>query len=285
MKNFGLIYHDILSAVMSHGIVEKNRRTDTHIRMLPEGISFALHLNDNVLPTCGLRKTKPWHAAAEAAWCFMGHDHINWLRQHTKAWDQFAEPDGRLPQAYGARWKFAFSETNDHGIQCDQVAEAVRRLENDMSDRRVWITSYHPVEDLVKTGQKTVPCPVGFSLSIMDGQLCSSLMIRSSDLYFGLPYDVMRHALVMAAFAATLGVGLGHMRVTLAHPHVYRPQWPNVISMLGNVVKIPYIVMPNWKIDHIVKSPNEYVALVSNRCNIVPAEYWPAYEGKSEVVK
>lgn len=287
MKNFGLVYRDILTDVMSRGMVEMNRRTNTHIRMLPEGISFALHLNDNVLPTCGLRRTKPWHAAAETAWCLLGHDHTDWLRKYTKVWDPFCDVvDGsyKLPQAYGARWLHAFSDIMEE-IPCNQIDEAIERLENDDSDRRVWITSYHPVEDLVKTGQKTVPCPVGFSLSVMDGQLCSSLMIRSSDLYFGLPYDVMRHALLMAALASTMGIGLGYMRVTLAHPHIYRTQWGHVNGMLSNPVSCPKIMMPIAGMEKIVNDPDAYVETVKAVCEAVPEEYWPTYIGKSEVVR
>lgn len=287
MRNFGLVYRDVLDDVMSRGVVETNHRTNTQIRMLPEGISFALHLNDNVLPTCGLRRTKPWHAAAEAAWCLLGHDHTDWLRKYTKVWDPFCEvvnSSYRLSQAYGARWLHAFSDIMEE-IPCNQIDEAMERLGDDSSDRRIWITSYHPVEDLVKTGQKTVPCPVGFSLSVMDGQLCSSLMIRSSDLYYGLPYDVMRHAFLMAAFASTLGIGLGHMRVTLAHPHVYRPQWANVTAMLSQSVACPRISLPMAAISFLTHNPDEYVELIKRQCDSVPEEYWPSYEGKSEVVK
>lgn len=274
MKNFATIYHEILSTVMAHGIVEMNKRTNTLIRMLPEGISFAINLNDNTVPTCGLRRTKPWVAAAEAAWCLLGHDHINWLKKYTSTWDQFAEADGKLPQAYGARWLHAFSDLLEE-IPCNQIEEAISRLEDDMSDRRIWITTYHPVEDLVKTGQKTVPCPVGFSLSVMDSQLCSSLMIRSSDLYFGLPYDVMRHAFIMSIFANTLGIGVGYMRVTLAHPHIYKPQWDNVVQMLNSDPMTPRIVMPHAAINAVAKEPDWYVELVKERCLKVPEEYWP----------
>lgn len=282
---FGQIYHKILSDVMSFGTVEKNNRTNTLIRMLPEGVSFSLNISDHILPTCGLRRTKPWHSAAEAAWCFLGHDHIRWLQTHLKVWDQFADEKGNLEQAYGARWRHGFADIMEE-MPCDQVAIAIERLNADSTDRRIWITSYSPIEDLAKTGQKTVPCPVGFSLAIMGDQLCSTLMIRSSDLYFGLPYDVMRHAFVMSAFAASLGVGLGHMRITLAHPHVYKPQWKNVTEMINNnTVNHPIIKIPVVSIESIAKNPDKYVELVKTICNAIPADRWPDYDPKSEVVK
>jgi len=168
---FAKHYHDLVSRILGDGGYEVNHRTQSGIKLLPGGYSFSINLNDNILPTCGLRRTRPHIAAAETAWCFMGDTSLAWLQKHTKTWNSFAD-DGRIPQAYGYRWKWAFA--------VNQIQLAIDRLIKDSTDRRVWISSYHP-EDLVDSKQKTVPCPVGFTLSIFEGCLNSTFVIRSSD--------------------------------------------------------------------------------------------------------
>lgn len=282
-------------------VEELNQRTGSRIRALPAGASFVVDLWDRVLPTCGLRRTRPHIAAAEAAWCVLGHAHVDWLRKWTKVWDAFAdvtdcakcdgtgrmveeypcaECDGSgktywLEQAYGNRWRVSL------GI--DQLATAMARLKKDPSDRRVWISSWDPSVDILDLGQKTVPCPVGFTLSVLGDRLNSTLMIRSSDLYMGLPYDVLRHALVMNMVACSLGTGMGHMRVTLAHPHLYERHYDLAANMIGMEPVVPQIQMPaGWAVGVVYDNPDGYVALVKRLCD---AALWPPYDPKSEVVR
>lgn len=305
---FSNAYYMMVSVCLQgrESVEELNQRTGQKIRALPGGASFRIDLSPGVLPLIGQRKTFPHVAAAETAWCLLGHYHINWLRQHTQVWDRFADvkdciicegsgkldsscyegkPNGIcmncqgsgktywLKQAYGNRWRNAF------GV--DQLAIGLERLRADSSDRRVWISSWDPGEDIRAAGQKTVPCPVGFTLNIMGGKLNSALMIRSSDLYYGLPYDVMRHALVMDACAASLGVKPGIMRVTLAHPHVYERQWSEASQMLAQEPVVPEISLPGLTVEQVMDTPDGYVAAMKAAAH---ARIWPSFRGQTEVV-
>lgn len=304
--SFALTYREILRACLERGAVETNHRTGATIKALTSGASFTVPLFAGILPTCGVRKTKPHIAAAENAWCILGHDHVDWLRRHTRVWDAFAtikdcvpcdgegsvlhngvrvstekcdHCDGtgktfELPQAYGHRWRHAFG--------LDQLATGIERLRIDPSDRRVWISSWHPGDDILNMGQKTVPCPVGFSLSILEGRLCSSLMIRSSDLFMGLPYDTMRHAFLMAAVAASLSVNLGVMRVTLAHPHLYEAHWDHAHHATTVEPVVPKMLLFSYPISRIEENPDGYVEDVKD---VASECEWPAFEPKLEVVR
>src|SRR6266850_1041297 len=91
MKIFAEIYRELIGAVLNRGFVETNRRTATRILQLPEGASFCVDLRHDELPTCGLRKTRPHVAAAEAAWALLGHVDVLWLRKWTRTWDKFCD--------------------------------------------------------------------------------------------------------------------------------------------------------------------------------------------------
>lgn len=277
MIRFADSYANLVRQIMSEeSDYEMNQRTRSGIAFLPEGHSLAIDLHDNVLPTCGLRRSRPHLAAAEAAWCLMGHGNVKWLQRHTKIWDAFADEDGNILEAYGYRWSHAFGY--------DQMQTAINRLIADPSDRRVWISSWDPRHDLRPKNQKTVPCPVGFTLSISGGRLNSSLMIRSSDVVIGLPLDVMRHALVMRAVANSLSVNLGYMRVNLAHPHIYENQWPVADMMLEQDISVPDIKMPKlpWTVVDVIEKPDDYVAMIREQADLCD---WPEYDPRVVVVK
>ena len=158
-------------------VEELNTRTGQRIRVLPGGASFRVDLAPGALPVIGIRKPFPHIAAAETAWCLLGHNHVDWLRRHTPVWDRFADDqpctvcEGRgshdngsiesrcencggsgqvfwLQQAYGNRWR------NTFGV--DQLAVGLERLMADPSDRRVWISSWDPGEDIKESKQKTL---------------------------------------------------------------------------------------------------------------------------------
>lgn len=271
--NFAEQYRSLLRSVLEEGYEEKNIRTGIRIKALAGGTSFKLNLSNEILPTCGLRKTRPYIAAAELAWCLQGHDHIRWLQQYTKTWNQFADSSGQLRQAYGHRWRTKF------GI--DQLTIGLQRLKDDPTDRRVWISSWDAGDDIRPIGQKTVPCPVGFTLSTSPNRLNSTFVIRSSDLFYGLPYDVMRHAYLMAACVTELNLKLGFMLVTLAHPHLYEPQWEYAKVMVEQPAIIPEFKMPKWTMEEILKNASVYVDQVKMSTVFFD---WPKYNPKSEVV-
>lgn len=278
MIRFADTYESLVARIMSEeSDYELNERTRSAVSFLPDGYSFAIDLGDNVLPTCGLRRTRPHIAAAEVAWCFMGIPNVKWLQKHTKIWNAFADDEGTIYEAYGYRWKYAFAH--------DQLETAILRLKNDPSDRRIWISSWDPRVDLKSLGQKTVPCPVGFTLSTYEKRLNSSLMIRSSDVFIGLPLDVMRHALVMRAVANSLDMRLGYMRVTLANPHIYESHWDAALGMLNEDIRVPDIRMPErpWTVDHVADHADNYVELV--RSSASESDGWPSYDPKVMVVK
>lgn len=250
-------YPNIVRHIMGpDAVTEVNTRTGHEIRMLPYPIGFQVDLRSDHIPLPGNRRVFPQTAAAEQAWFLSGKRDVNWLRKYCKIWDKFTEDDGvTVDAAYGYRWRSHFGR--------DQLGLAIDALEKNPTDRRVFVSAWDPAMDgLGAEGQRNVPCPVGFTLSVVEGHLNSALMIRSSDVFVGLPYDVIGHALLMDAVAVSLGVrGLGWMHVTLAHPHIYDVHYDMARESLGRTwAEKP--VMPSWSVEEIEADPDGYVAKV-----------------------
>lgn len=279
-------FYDAYGAILAwvfEGRVETNERTGVKVRVGRGGTSFRVDLSDGVLPTIGFRKTFPRSAAAEVAWYLQGLREVDFIRQYAPLWDKFVEPievDGAILEgvaaAYGYRWR--------HHFKRDQIGEAIEALRRDPSDRRVFISAWDPaVDGLGTVGQRNVPCPTNFTLSVHNRELHSSLFLRSSDIFVGLPYDVMGHALLMDAIAQELGgLSLGVMHVTLAHAHLYEPHWQMTEEAFREAPVVPQLYLPGWSVSRIEFDPHGYVAAVAVEAKAHP---WPTFSPKPHVVE
>jgi thymidylate synthase len=276
---------------------ERNERTGRVVRQLPGGVSFRLDLSDGRIPVPGLRKVHPRTAAAEVAWFLRGDQSVAWLReQRVRIWDMFVEDDGETVEAaYGYRWRRHFRR--------DQIDGAVAALAMDPSNRRIFVSAWDPATDGLSQlqQQRNVPCPVGFTLSIVNGRLHSSLFIRSSDVFVGLPYDVMGHAILMRVIEMTLDkarfaaigapavpFGLGSMHVTLAHPHLYEPHFDMAATALHQV---PVEEGPKLAVDSLFDlsffdsvNADRHPEFVEQYARLARVP-WPTYDPHPELVK
>lgn len=289
-RAFPDVYEELLWRIIRHGTVEKNERTGKALKVYPWGpVSFVVDLSTGLLPVPGNRKVFPATAAAETAWYLMGTRRPAFMLHHARVvWEKFVEilPDGEdvVKAAYGYRWRRHFGR--------DQLHLAIQALRQNPSDRRVWISAWDPSEDgLGAKGQLNVPCPVGFTLSIQDGRLNSAYLLRSSDVFVGLPYDVMGHAILMDLLAAELGVGLGHMHFTLAHPHVYDVHWDmayesfrqgKLKTQMPLLNRISHDVGLDWLVDGVVEDADTFVGAYKYQASQVE---WPEYCPRPEVVQ
>lgn len=248
--NFDDLYFQIISNTV--GMIgkdasklseERNERTGEICHTLTAGMGFSFDLSDR-LPMPMMRKFFPKTAAAEAAWFIRADQDSTWIKKYCPIWDDFTEADGKtIKAAYGYRWRKHFGR--------DQLADLVSALFVNPSDRRTVLCAWDPGDDgLMNHGTKNVPCPFAITFNIVGGKLMLSYFIRSSDLFVGLPYDVMCTALVADAIAAELRqkavatmcankpvgiipdkdmerlsmlatLGLGAMSTFMANPHMY----------------------------------------------------------------
>lgn len=291
MSGVLLPFYDVYGAILAwtfQAPVEANERTGTRVRVGRGGTAFRVDLSDGLLPTIGFRKTFPKSAAAEVAWYVQGEQDADFIRKYAPLWDKFVEPlvkredlfngdemmEG-VKSAYGYRWRRHFGR--------DQLRLAVEALRKDPSDRRCYVSAWDPAEDgLGEQGQRNVPCPASFTFSVTGGELHSSLFLRSSDVFVGLPYDVMGHALLMDAVAHELRIRPGVMHVTLAHAHLYESHWELTAEALKQEPVVPAMQLPGWSLSQIEREPDDYVVRYAEEAKQFT---WPAYSPRPEVIE
>lgn len=260
------------------GARERNARTGSQVLVLPP-MSVTVSLARGELPLLRRRLTRPRTAAAEVAWFVSGNPQLAMLHEFgVRIWDKFSKPGPFGVEAecsYGERWRRHFGR--------DQLRLALDALTADRSDRRVLVSAWDPARDgLGSPGQVNVPCPACFTLSVRAGVVDSTLLLRSSDLFVGLPYDAMGHALLVDAVSRSLDLAPGRMQLSIAHPHLYEQHWEMARDYLEAGGVVPVVRLPGWRVEGIESQPREYVDAVDRLAGRTP---WPAYNPKPEVVQ
>ncbi len=269
MPHFRKEYRKLLKLLLSNGIIEVNERTGVSITMLEGGYSFKLDLSSCKLPIAGNRKYFPRVAAAEVAWQFMGTQDPTFIMDAApKIWGKFVK-DGILETAYGYRWRKHFGR--------DQIQLAINKLMTNPTNRQLYISAWDPSYDGLGNLSlpPNIPCPVGFSLTRTGDDLHCSVFIRSSDVFVGLPYDVMGYALTLDAIAASCGLTPGSLHVTLAHAHIYEPHFEYLLESLSRqewISEEP--ALPAWSVKEIEEDPYGYLSHIRRLTDRVQWNQW-----------
>ena len=223
MTNFDALYKDAIARVYQRGDEVFSDRTGLSTRALP-GLTYELEPSQG-FPLLTLRKIPVRLFCAEVVWMVMGEKHLDFLRQFTKIWDQFAEEDGTIECAYGYRWRHHFGR--------NQLLDLVQHLRDEPTSRQGVVLMWDPSDDgLTAPKKKNVPCPFCWTANIIGGKLNVHLVIRSNDMMLGNPHDTAGFALLQAMLAQELGVGVGKLTVSISHAHIYENHYDQVEELV-----------------------------------------------------
>lgn len=103
------------------------------------------------------------------------------------------------------------------GAQIDKIVEL---LKNDPETRQAVITLRDPYRDLFEKS-KDVPCTIAMSFRIRSGKLNMTTHMRSNDLVWGFPYDIIQFCLLQMTIANELGIGSGTYTHHADSLHIY----------------------------------------------------------------
>lgn len=225
MTHFDQIYQKALRQIMEEGIEETNQRTGHKTRAVP-GLTFSFDIGKDGFPLLTLRKVPVKLWVAEQIWFISGsRKPEDFLRDYTKIWDDFTNPNDVVTVAYGYRWRKHFGR--------DQLGKLVELLTKDPSSRHGVIVTWDPGNDgLGGANKKNVPCPYTFTVNIIGGRLHMHNIVRSNDFVLGAPSDVAGFALLQCILAQKLGVEPGIYTHSISNAHVYDIHYEGAQEML-----------------------------------------------------
>jgi thymidylate synthase len=156
-------------------------------------------------------------ALAEILWILNGQNESAFLNFWNSKMPLFAGSGSVYPGAYGHRLRAHF------GI--DQLERAAEVLSANSTSRQVVLQIWDPATDLpVSTGEprnQDIPCNVSSLLKVRDGKLEWLQVIRSNDLFLGLPYNFVQFTTLQEILAGWIGANLGSYVQLSDSLHVY----------------------------------------------------------------
>ncbi|MEI7579986.1 MAG: thymidylate synthase [bacterium] len=223
MTIFDKVYQNLLKDILDNGIEDVNARSQYTCKAIP-GAHFNLDLQKSGFPLLTLRKLPLKIFVAEQIWFLMGNNDPAWLRPFTKIWDSFIEEDGKVT-SYGYRWRKHFGR--------DQLGELIKHLKEKPTSRHGVVIAWDPTSDgLTGKPRKNVPCLFAFTVNIIGNKVCLHNVVRSQDVFLGMPHDVPGFALLQMIIAQELGLEPGTYSHSISNAHFYADQYDAARELL-----------------------------------------------------
>lgn len=172
-------------------------------------VTIELDNIDNAI--VGVRDISPSYLFGELLWYFTGNQSVNFISKFSSMWSRLSD-DGRTSNsAYGHIMKYR------HGF--NQIEKVIELLMVDPNSRRAVINLNVPNSQVIET--KDEPCTIALQFVIRDERLHCTTVMRSNDIWFGLPYDIAFFTELQRYIAERLNVATGSYVHFVTSLHMY----------------------------------------------------------------
>lgn len=159
----------------------------------------------------------PAFALAEVIWIMTGRNDSAFLNYFNSLLPSFAGKGATYHGAYGYRLR--------RQLGLDQLDRAYNSLRKKPESRQVVLQIWNGVLDLPQAdgveSAADIPCNVVSMLKVRDGRLEWTQVLRSNDVYRGLPYNFVQFTMMQEIMAGWLGLKLGSYNHLSDSLHVY----------------------------------------------------------------
>lgn len=261
-------YHDLLKYALTKGQKRQDRTGTGTLSLFSQTLRFDLQ---DGFPLVTTKRVSFKSVVAELLWFLEGSTDNNRLNElGATIWDEWADESGDLGPIYGKQWR------DWNGV--DQIHNALELLKHKPYSRRnvvsAWNVSdlpseYQSPQDNVAFGKMALaPCHFAFQfyVSMTDEstgkpKLNCQVIMRSCDLFLGLPFNIASYALLTHLVANSVGMVVGELSILMIDAHIYLNHLDQVNELISRVPKtLPRLELPN---DMGVNNPDMGVILSS----------------------
>lgn len=187
-------------------------------------------------------------------------------------------PEGDMGKGYGYQWRHWETENKE----TDQIADLLTGLRKDPFGRRHVVTGWNP-------GQLNLmalpPCHMLHMYSVegnftTDGcKLNNCFVMRSNDVPYGLPFNIMGYALLNNIFAKHLGLEPGELVYMGWDVHIYK----NQIEMCKELVKREPRPLPRLVIKKDLPTLQDIMDLQWSDIELIGYDPYPDFADKPDM--
>ena len=182
--------------------------------------SFELtNIENNVV---NIRNISEAYLCGEMLWYMTARNDIEFINKFSGFWGRISDDGVTGNSAYG---DIIFKR---HGFnQADKIIEL---LKTDKNSRRAVINLNVPNPNVIET--KDEICTIALQFYIRDNKLYCTGIMRSNDIWYGLPYDVAFFTELQKLIAHRLGIEYGTYTHFVTSIHVYDRNYNDLISVI-----------------------------------------------------
>ena len=231
-------YLDIVQEILKEGVMKANR---TGVGALTIAGAMFKYDMSNGFPLLTTKKMPFKSIATELEFFIKGITDKKWLQdRNCHIWDEWANPEKApyghndaakrrmveerdLGPIYGFQWRhfnaaYTGYSSDYKGKGVDQLANVVKKLKEDPSDRRMMVSAWNPQQ---LHQMALPPCHYGFQVTVIDRKLNLQWNQRSVDTMIGLPFNIASYGLLLHLLAKETGLAEGKLVGSLADVHIY----------------------------------------------------------------
>lgn len=221
ISKFEKKYKKLLQKCLNKGIETSNRTGVNTVKLFNQTFNINLNLG---FPIITGKKIFFKKALAEFLWIYNGRTDLDFLHKHNIFWwDNFLMDNNTLGKVYG-------HQIRNFNSVIDQVKYCIKEINN--NSRRAVITLWNPSE----LKEQALPCCyTQFNFVKQNNKLNMTMHFRSSDMFLGLPYDIIVGALFLIKISKATNLQPNKLGINLADAHIYTNQVKEVKQYLKAV--------------------------------------------------
>lgn len=212
-------YKEICKDLLTHG---------KEVRGTRELNNYGFHLTNMENNIVNCRDISISYLLAEMTWYMEGRNDVAFINDFAKLWGRISDDGVTNNSAYG---DILFKR---HGF--NQVIKAIELLQKDPTSRRAVLNFNVPNENVIET--KDEICTIALQLLIRDDKLHCTCIMRSNDVWFGLPYDIAFFTELAKFIARQLNIGYGTYTHFVTSLHVYDRDIDKISNLRDSLYKI-----------------------------------------------
>jgi thymidylate synthase len=228
-------YVKLLNRILTEGEFQQDRTSIGNSKQL-FGQTIDFDTENKYAPLLQVRTMTPRIAFEEWKWMMNGSTDVTELqKKNIHIWDDnstrefldarglYDVPENNINKAYGYQYR-------SFGGDADQIKNVFNSLRDNPTSRRHLITIWNPNE---LHEMALEPCFWAYNFVYINGTLNLEVTSRSSDVVFGLPYNLAWSYFFLYSFAKALGYKTGKIRLNLANAHIYE----NQLELVNEILK------------------------------------------------
>lgn len=264
-----MIYSDSMDRIYARICSDLNDAPEVRGTKELNNYSFTLkNLDNNVI---NIRNISKSYICGELLWYALGRNDVDFINKFAGLWGRISD-DGKT--SYSAYGDIVFSR---HGF--NQVEKIIQLLCDDPESRRAVINFNVPNENVIKT--KDEICTIALQFLIRDGKLNCTGIMRSNDVWYGLPYDVIFFTELTKYIARRLNIPYGTYTHSVISLHAYERNYDDIktttLDKKQSTITVDFEKIMTYKfiLEHIVETgdnPKEELVEACETLNILKEE-------------